>query len=320
MDSSGFPDYSSNPSLATGLQESRYLIVALAAVWVWDGILAFSNDIAMFEELRFSIPDIIYILSRITVLGSIIALILPIATTVADCPMNGKAVVWLSVLSIPLNALLFLMRIRAVFHKSRYTQFVFVFLWLTVLAGSLFQPSCVKFANIPLPIGNFCVPITVNMYCATTSVTVMVFDTTVFLAISGRLLLYTLAESWSGRIRLFFSGNGIPRLSKMLMRSGQQYYLISALVNIAAVALLFAPSLQLRPGLRSLGIVPSLVIHNIMACRVYREVKLGLLSNTGNSHQYASMNVYSSSRPSTLGARNSLPLNVFHKPSSSTHP
>lgn len=229
------------------------------------------------------------------------------------------------------------MRIRAVFYDSRVIQAFFTFLWLTVLAGSLFQPSCVKFTNADLPTGRECLPTAVTTFCTTTSITVMVHDTMVFLAISARLLLISLEESWSRRIRLFFSGQGIPRLSRMLIRSGQQYYLygiiypsfraylicsrllsssIVALINVTAVILLLAPALQARPDLRSLGIIPSLVIHNIMACRVYREVKLGLLTNGTETTRFSSMRTETSG-PSTVRFQHSLPMSVFRTPSTS---
>lgn len=90
---------------------------------------------------------------------------------------------------------------------------------------------------------------------------------------------------------------------------------IVALVNIVAVALLFAPSLNSRPDLRSLGIVPSLVIHNIMACRVYREVKLGLLSSGLDTTGPRGRN---DSGPSSLDFRQSLPMSVLRMPSTSS--
>jgi hypothetical protein len=52
-----------------------------------------------------------------------------------------------------------------------------------------------------------------------------VYDTLVFLAISYRIISYTIiGDSWSARVKTFFGANGLPRLSKGLLHGGQLYY------------------------------------------------------------------------------------------------
>ena len=51
-------------------------------------------------------------------------------------------------------------------------------------------------------------------------------DTLVFVAISLRIVSYTtIGDSWKVRVRSFFVADGLPRLSKALLQSGQLYYL-----------------------------------------------------------------------------------------------
>ena len=54
---------------------------------------------------------------------------------------------------------------------------------------------------------------------------IALYDTAVFLAISWRLLsgLKT-GDSWKSRIVSFFSGTGMFKLSRALLRNGQLYY------------------------------------------------------------------------------------------------
>ena len=153
------------------------------------------------------------------------------APAVDDCSTTGRTMVWLSVLSIPFNSLLFLIRVKGVFHDSKLVQYFFTMLWLMVLAGASFQPSCVKFTTTEIGGEEVCLPTTVHSYCTTTPIVVMVNDTSVLFAISIKLLLSSLSKSWIEMFILFFGGSPhhIPascwRLSETLMRSGQQYYL-----------------------------------------------------------------------------------------------
>ena len=53
-----------------------------------------------------------------------------------------------------------------------------------------------------------------------------IHDTLVFLAISYRIISYTaIGDSWSARVKSFFTADGLPRLSRALLQSGQQFYL-----------------------------------------------------------------------------------------------
>jgi hypothetical protein len=54
----------------------------------------------------------------------------------------------------------------------------------------------------------------------------LIYDTVVFLAISYRIMGYALlADSPRDLIRAFFGGGHLSRLSRELIRGGQQFYL-----------------------------------------------------------------------------------------------
>ena len=65
------------------------------------------------------------------------------------------------------------------------------------------------------------------------------------------------------------------------------------MVNIAAVAIIFHPSIP--PIYRSTVVVPNLVVYNIMACHICRKTKLGVISE-------------STAASSSLGPSRSMPL------------
>lgn len=55
--------------------------------------------------------------------------------------------------------------------------------------------------------------------------TTLIFDTAVFIAISARVLSINMATSWGERARIFLGRKHLGRLSKVLLHSGQQFYL-----------------------------------------------------------------------------------------------
>jgi hypothetical protein len=51
-------------------------------------------------------------------------------------------------------------------------------------------------------------------------------DTLIFVAITYGIHSYVvIGDSWSARARSYFVNDGLPRLSKALLQSGQLYYL-----------------------------------------------------------------------------------------------
>jgi hypothetical protein len=52
------------------------------------------------------------------------------------------------------------------------------------------------------------------------------FDTLVFFAISFRVASYSMVgDTFSGRMRSFLRGEGLPKLSRCIIHGGQSYYL-----------------------------------------------------------------------------------------------
>ena len=162
------------------------------------------------------------VLSRLKMLGPWTILCTTAAPAV-NCMAVGKATIWFSTFALPLNSFLFLIRVIAVFHDAKPIQVASAFLWLAVIAGAFVQPFCADFAVVGISDG--CLATVVKPYCTSGLVVLMVHDTLVLLAISSRLLVYNLAGSWSDRFKVFFSGRGMPHISRLLMKTGQLYYM-----------------------------------------------------------------------------------------------
>lgn len=72
---------------------------------------------------------------------------------------------------------------------------------------------------------NNCIDVAVKSYTSSGLVAAAVNDTMVFVAISWKLILVSFAEGWSGRMESFFRGKYMGRISRVLLQTGQLYYL-----------------------------------------------------------------------------------------------
>jgi len=123
----------------------------------------------------------------------------------------------------------------------------------------------------------FCLNTVVKSFSSVGIIVVAVHDTLVFLAISSRLLSWSLGDTWIDKIKSFYHGRGMGIMSRALLQTGQSYYLATAGMNIAAMAVILSPSVP--PVLRATLVVPNIALSNVMACRVFRHVKLGLIKD-----------------------------------------
>lgn len=92
-----------------------------------------------------------------------------------------------------------------------------------MVAAAFVQPFCVHFAPVGLSAG--CMATAVEPYCSSGLVVAMIHDTLVLFAISTRLIMNSLADSLTGRLKAFLSGEGMPSISRLLLQTGQLYYL-----------------------------------------------------------------------------------------------
>ena len=121
-----------------------------------------------------------------------------------------------------LNASLFMFRIQGVFLHQPVVLRFFYFMLLAVLA------SCVAaaFSLDALQLGptNYCLYTKLRDYGAVCIVVSAVYDTLVFSSITARLLLNNRGP-WTSSRRMFFTGRGMGSLSRLLLQSGQLYFM-----------------------------------------------------------------------------------------------
>ena len=130
---------------------------------------------------------------------------------------------WIGTFAIPLNSLLFLLRIKGVFYNSRIIVGIFGFLWLATFGACFNAPFTNKAGHIRPTLN--CTITDVLKGNSAGFIAVAVFDISVFLAITLRILTYGTAETWSQRARTFWGGKNLGLVSRGLLKTGQIYYM-----------------------------------------------------------------------------------------------
>ena len=138
-----------------------------------------------------------------------------------NCSTAVRVVALFGALSAPLNALLFLLRVVGVYHHSRLVMCGFTVLWLSTLA-SIVAPWGYKGSNIGPT--QYCIPEGTAKYNGVSFVLLTVFDTTVFIAITLRVMSVSMLDTWTSRRIAFVRGRGLGRLTGALLQTGQLYY------------------------------------------------------------------------------------------------
>ncbi|CAL1717206.1 unnamed protein product [Somion occarium] len=160
-------------------------MIGVASAWTWDVLLSFASEIRMFWKHEFpTLPDVVCLLACITTAGYLIAMPL-LAVAPFSCYTLTKTADWFGALALPCNSLLFLLRVKAAFHESRWISGAFCVLWLSTL-GSFTGPFTIDAVNID---GLHCV-LDVQRLSAFGFLAVAVFDIIVFLAISIQVVTY----------------------------------------------------------------------------------------------------------------------------------
>ncbi|CAL1700652.1 unnamed protein product [Somion occarium] len=257
--------------IASQYRKLGYLAAGVAAVWLWDFMTAFLDYVRLLATRRISLTDVTYIAARISSAGSLIAALVQLVASPDDCDLKSRAVNWFAAIALPCNSLLFFLRVRAVFRESRLIVGVFALLWLSTFTTITIPLSS---HGIMLETIRVCSNSTLQSYDSIGFVAVAVFDTLVLIAISVRVLSGSMAISWSERCRSLLSGKGLGTVSRILLQTGQLYYLATVGVNIAMAILIFtSESEAVQVGVAIVGVA----LQNIMACKVYRLLKLGLI-------------------------------------------
>ncbi|RDB22909.1 hypothetical protein Hypma_009716 [Hypsizygus marmoreus] len=251
------------------LRVAGYVIVGSLGAFIYDLFSNVGVEYQMLFKRKIAFPTVAYFLSRLSVLVyTILNTLLQTAPLGKHCAKVETAFCALYHVATSSTALLFLLRARAIYNRSKYAIAFFVALWLGVLGSSL--TAATMGGAVSIGPTRYCQPLPLKAYIGAAPIMFAVFDTCVFLAISWRLLM----DAWPDpskqpqpKLRGIVLGKYLPEFSRALLRDGQVYYLVSVSSNIAVVVITF---LEILPVTYRYLLIFNSVLTNMMACRVHR--------------------------------------------------
>ncbi|KAF7294093.1 hypothetical protein MKEN_01455900 [Mycena kentingensis (nom. inval.)] len=252
-------------------QLSSYVLVASAAVLLWDLLNNLDEEYTIIFKRQWTVSFIAYVGARLASLVYVLGFAIYVVFPIGACAKTMHALNAFYPIAASSTAMLFYFRLRAVCGACPIT-YVFLFLWLCVTGTSVTVPFGADGGRIGETA--FCTALRVSPYIGIFTALQTVHDTGVFLAISIQLLRdgpvrHTVREkiramTWSG-------GSRLHAFSRALFQDGQKYYLVSVLINILSLVVL---NLPVHPVYRGILGPVSITLTSIMACRVYRHARL----------------------------------------------
>ncbi|KAI0030109.1 hypothetical protein K488DRAFT_26525, partial [Vararia minispora EC-137] len=274
------------PAAAHEFEVYRYVLVATAGMFAWELAVDLFNIYRMLFQSPLSLPAFFYILSRKA--SSILTIALARSLTpqpaipVANCEALLICIGIFYCIGTSCTSLLFFFRIRAIFNDSPLIVGFFAFVWLFVLGGGIAVPFALTGMATHVGDTGMCLQSGARSFAGASFITSAAFDTLVFFFISFRLittfvheeghLAHTPAQRLGVFIRHGLRGQGLPRFSRAVFQTGQQYYFVSLISNVITISIYLSTS-TVPSSYRIMFTVPNLAIVNSMATRVFREVR-----------------------------------------------
>ncbi|KAJ7811979.1 hypothetical protein B0H13DRAFT_2471789 [Mycena leptocephala] len=240
------------------IQVSAYVFAGSTAVFTWNILNNLRSDYLLLFKQSVSLATLL-IGSLVYVLGFTIFASYPLEAC------NTAYVAFNSFYPIGVSAVVFLffLRVPAIYVGERLVTIIFGFSWFAILASSI---------TIPIE----CIVLHVEGYVGSSGIIITVHDTIVFFTISYRLVSNFAdgeRQTRGEQMKELFSGANLPAFSKALFTDGQMYYMITVVSNISSTLMVYIPTVS--PIYHGLLVVPNVTLTCLMACRVYRNTKLG---------------------------------------------
>ncbi|KAJ6593084.1 hypothetical protein B0H19DRAFT_1010439 [Mycena capillaripes] len=265
------------PKLAGQLLVASLIFAGTTAVFFWDILHNLRDEYILFFKNRLRLSAAAYLVSRIASLTYVLGLTLFATYPLGDCQAAKIVFTSFYPLSSGATSLLFFFRVRAIYDGHLLITSVFAFLWVCVVGTAIMVPLLGSHSHAA-SVGSACIVTGVPSDLWVTGTVLTVHDTSVFLAISYRLLANSHVD-YTGRekVRAIFRGPNLHAFSKALFLDGQKYYMIAVVANVVTISMVCATSIS--PVYRGTLAIPNIALTSIMACRVYRNAKLHLLEN-----------------------------------------
>ncbi|KZP11667.1 hypothetical protein FIBSPDRAFT_962073 [Athelia psychrophila] len=258
------------------LQLIAYVFMANTTMYAYDWALSVSDEVKLVSVAGLSWPIAIYFLSRANLFLLICINLLFRWLPPAGCDTLVKISGVCTGFSIASTSFLFLLRIRAVYLRSARITAVFGTLWLVTVAFAIQSAATIQADPKPLYVYSGCSVIHINFVDSRWLLVIpFLNDTSIFLAITYRLTADAVtAGRWRSDLLSMVTGKGLYKISRSIMLTGQLYYFSTIAHLLVHFAILWHP-----PAHGTMYLLAALYAGytNMMACRVFRGVALGLM-------------------------------------------
>ncbi|KAF9457887.1 hypothetical protein BDZ94DRAFT_161019 [Collybia nuda] len=280
-----------------------YINVGGLSVLVWVIFTHLHSDYKLVTQYRITLPTIIYLVLRwSTLIYAITSSVFHTAPPVGNCDVLTKVTCGIYHVTASSTALLLFLHMRAIFDRNKYLTAGFFGLWVVVLGGSL--TSILSISGVQIGNTHHCAYTNFKSYrSSVTNITLAVFDTCVFFAVTWRLSNIQLSVLNNGgspsKMRLDIFGKYLPAFTRALLHDGQEYYMVATMINVLVVILDFAPKIPM--SYRATTVAPNIGLTNTMACRVFRHTKMRhATQDTGDGNMSAILFRKSNNTPAPL--------------------
>ncbi|KIM42991.1 hypothetical protein M413DRAFT_435158 [Hebeloma cylindrosporum] len=259
------------PHLAFQAKFSEFVIACSLALLIWDQLHTLSDDYVLAFKKDFRWPTAVYFVSSVQV-NSHAYFYMPFPDSQTNhCKLLGMALCICFVFLRASTAFLMYFRVCAVYAMNRSVVIFFGFTWLAAIIGAITPFHAMESTYIGPT--KYCTSIVKDNYLILLSLTDLANDVLILVAI-----MYKLGVTTSEIPGVWKTTGRLHRFTRVFLQDSQMYYAVTVILNLSTIITFFAVDTPAQSPVRFTIIFPAAAIVSIMACRVFRNVKLGRYS------------------------------------------
>ncbi|PPQ72826.1 hypothetical protein CVT26_003335 [Gymnopilus dilepis] len=294
------------PHLARQVNILIYVHIGTTAVLIWDFLDNLRSDWKLAFSSKFGLPSFLYFLSRACILVFALGRAALITSPIGDCARVERVINVFPIVFVITNTLLFYIRVLAIYNRNPFIIAFFGFTWLAGAGMSTTYYLAIGAQNIGPT--DYCIETLQDPHhlLGGTAIVFLMNDVLLYTAIIWRI--YFMFLDYAGitvkqKFRTLLFGKSLPILSKVILLDSQMYFLVIILTKATLVVGMF----RFQTPFNVMFVICHLVLVNILACRVFRSLKMGI--NEEKELQSIFMNLTKSNhivRPPTFAVRVSM--------------
>ncbi|KAF9524727.1 hypothetical protein CPB83DRAFT_860789 [Crepidotus variabilis] len=252
-----------------------YIVVGCLSIMLWDILQYFPEDYQVVLKPNCKCKTTVFVIARLSAFAFLLESALVDTAPIGHCRVVNTLGCVLFLLNRSSVSLLFYFRVVAVWNRNRYIVGFFTITWLLVVAGSVLAIFATRGDHIGPT--QYCLVVVTQDFLFLAAVAESVNDMLVCAAIT-----YKLAEDGQhlgvlrgGRSLFIWRRVSFGRLSERFMQDTQLYLLITFCIKIPEIIAFFVLRQKVGSVISIVLAFPDTVVVNVMASKVFRNMKLG---------------------------------------------